>query len=804
MSTPPRKFGAYITIDLETSVKKSFKRTGNPFDPDNKIVYAGWAVGKEGGALMQRFANDMPRGWFGAMLRKYWPQLLVGQNIKYDLLYLTRWQEDLDVYMEWVAAGGNLWDDQLAEYLLNGMTQADHMLSMDELAPRYGGDLKFDEVKSLWKQGYDTKDIDPNLIRRYLIGVTHPDGTREEGDIGNTRTIFQGQLARARAAGQVKSILMNNGSLLCTIEMERNGMAVDVGRGREIAAALEGEIAELVVELVDSLPDDLPFDFNWNSAAQKSALLFGGEVTYKKWAPHLDEKGELQYAFKDELHYVMDDGSTLPEGVAYAPEGPQPVTYKSGKNAGEYKTKKVKVPNLDKPKGAIQDFQYRFDGYTKPNPKWATGTPGQYSTGAEIIIELGDRDIPFLKAFARRTSLAKDLTTYYITIDPKTGEETGMLTLVQADGIIHHMLNHTSTVTARFSSSSPNLQNLPKGNKSEVKTIFISRFKNGKVIQSDFSSLEVYVQAILTKCKQLIKDLKEGLDMHCKRVAQKEGITYEESVKLCKGYTDENGVKVPADPAFEYKRGKAKVFSFQRAYGAGAKKIADSTGIPIEDVEALIVAENTMYPEIEKFNDALIATLESVSEDTGMFVQHPEIPGVTCNLKKGYWRAPDNKLYVWREAPAPKWLATRPRSKGGKISSFSPTEVKNYPVQGTGGEWAKAAMWLAVRAYYARKNWHGLALLVNQVHDAIYTDADDSAAYEAAVILHACMEEASTFMEWYFGWEVPVPVPSDTTWGASMADEGKMPETFKADVRVARLQIRADYINDYTPSFERS
>ena len=49
----------------------------------------------------------------------------------------------------------------------------------------------------------------------------------------------------------------------------------------------------------------------------------------------------------------------------------------------------------------------------------------------------------------------KDLTTYYIADDPKTGEQKGMLTLVGDDGIVHHQLNHNLTVTTRLSSSNP-------------------------------------------------------------------------------------------------------------------------------------------------------------------------------------------------------------------------------------------------------------------------------------------------------------------------------------------------------------
>lgn len=794
---------AYTVWDCETTTKGSYKRKANPFDPENFIVMQGYrrndpnradnAPPNEGIVGEYWGRGKRPSNYFTKLLAG--TKLLVGQNIKFDVLHALN---DPDpaiakanylAWMEWVAAGGNIWDCQLAEYLLNGMTQADHMLSMDELAPRYGGNLKNDEVKALWQAGVDTLDIDPDLLRNYLCGSW--EGVEwSEGDIGNTELIWLGQYERAKACGQVKSILMNMGSLLCTIEMEHNGMAVDKATGLVLAEELAEEIAKLAFEVSAYLPDDLPFDFNWNSGVQKSALIFGGTVKYKKWLPHLDENGQMQYAMMDEVQQVLD------------PVTGEPVRYSSGKNKGEIKTRKVKVPNLDKPKGAIQDVPYTFPGYTKPKPSWEGQTRGLpvdadkrvYSTSAEVIEELGNRDIPFLKSLAKITSLRKDLTTYYITTDPKKGE-VGMLTLVQADGIIHHMLNHTSTVTGRFSSSSPNLQNLPKGNKSKVKTLFVSRFPNGKVIQSDFTALEVYVQGILTKCKQLIEDLRAGLDMHCVRVSQKEGITYEEALYRCKDDSYEFFKE------WDYKRTKAKIFSFQRAYGAGAAKISDSTGMPLEEVEALITAENTRYPEMEAFYTDLTNQLEATASPTSLFVQHPEIPGMTCNLKKAYYRTPDNKLYTWIQAPAPKWLAQRPPSKGGKTTSFSPTEVKNYPVQGTGGEWAKAAMWLAIREFYRVNTFHYRALLVNQVHDALYVDAAEDVAFQAAVVLHACMEEASVFMEWYFGWEVPVPVPSETTWGASMMDEGKLPEGFKDAVKEHRKTVRTLYMNNYQPTY---
>ncbi|CAB3798775.1 DNA polymerase [Pararobbsia alpina] len=476
-----------------------------------------------------------------------------------------------------------------------------------------------------------------------------------------------------------------------------------------------------------------------------------------------------------------------------------------GKNAGEYKTVNKKVDDLTKPKSAMRDYYYEFPGHTEPKEEWASSTEGLYSVAEEVITLLGVRDIPFLKTLASVAKLSKDLGTYYITLDEKTGEYKGMLTLVGIDSIIHHSVNHTSTVTARFSSSNPNLQNVPKGSMdevtgellsgSQVKTVFISRFgADGQIVQSDFTALEVYVQAILTGCTQLIEDLKAGLDMHCVRVSQKEGCTYEEAVLKCKG--DKVRGIAPIQEWVKKRQG-AKEFSFQRAYGAGAQKIADSTGMDIEDVKALIRAEEIRYPELGAYNKAKEDRIKRSRRPTNNIQPHPEVRGLMCQLGKGYSVTPDNKVYSYRESPAPGWLVRQ----GGMAQSFSPTEIANYEVQGAGGEWAKAAMWLAVRAFYARKNFGGLALLVNQVHDALYKDAHKSVLVESSALLHACMVGASDFMEWYFGWTVPVPVPSVTVHGNSMMDEQNFTDEFTDLAEKFRIELRQQYMGGYTPSF---
>lgn len=758
-----RQLKGYTVADVETTITNSFKRTADPFNELNWTVYVGHKSSGEKAVTQERFlTKQASMGWLGRLLEDKWPMILVGFNLKFDILQgIAQDPWSYAVYKKWIVAGGQLWDCQLAEYLLEGMLPESQMLSLDEVAPKYGGTLKAggDVMKDMWKAGICTTEISPDIVKPYL-----------DSDINNTECTLLGQMKRAREVGQTKSILLNMGAQVYIIEAEKNGIHADLAMGLRLAAELEVEIAGLKADMQQYVPADLPpeFEWSWTSRTKLSALIFGGAVKYVKSVHQTDDMGELLYAQKKVDAYVLDNNDcTLipPDAPGNLIDVMSYVVIGSGKKAGQYKTKQISVNDLTKPKTKLTDFYYTFKGYTEPEKKWEGKTKGVYSTAEDVITELGVRDIPFLKAMARHAKAVKDLGTYFITDDPKNrGGKKGMLTLVRANGIIHHQINQTSTVTGRFSASNPNTQNLPRAGegKSVIKTVLTSRWKDeGVIIQSDFSSLEIYIQAILTGDKNLIADLKKKLDMHCKRVASQFDISYEEAVDLCKVQELDEWVE---------RRSKAKGFSFQRAFGAGAVAIAAATGLSVDAVNTLIAAENLLYPDIEPHYVRLTKEIEKNKRNIRKTIPHPSFPGRMVELRTGYHRTPDNKLYAWIEQCAPDYVVKR----GGGWSSFSPPEIKNYEVQGGGAEWAKAAMWIAVREYYRRDNWDARAFLIGQVHDACYGDSHKDVHQEAAAVLHCAMELASPFMEAYFGWPQPVYVPSDTTIGANWAGHDKV------------------------------
>lgn len=806
---------SWLVMDTETTISTYAKRKASPFHPSNYVVMMGWATKDNPHPVGERYQNDdgvRVGQRFIELLGTPGLRFVVGQNVKFDILHIIKDERALNAWMKYVANGGLIWDLQLAEYVLAGQDQQSHMLSMDELALRYDEDLKVDEVKKLWEAGVDTPDIDPDLLARYLLGEDLPNGGRREGDIGVTRNVFLKQLARVQKEGMSRLLMLELGALVASIEMERNGMYVDKELGYKLADELRVELAEAKAELDAYLPADLPFEFNWGNRYHLSPIIFGGAVKYqrreydlkggtKTWDAPTPSTAHLYVCSqKDEIHYVLEGGTTMEclwwehclntEWQGESPEGKSRVQFKAGKNAGEYKTKKVKVDDYDKPKSRMVDAYWEFPGFTKPLEEWASSTDGLYSVSSDVIKTLTENtDIPFLKTLGRVTAISKDLGTYFISDDG----EKGMLTLVGDDGLVHHSINHTNTVTGRLSGNAPNLQNIPKGNKSKAKQMFVSRYgEGGAIIQSDFSSLEVYVQANQTGCKQLIADLRAGVDMHCMRLAAKERMDYAEVVKLCRGWKETlpDGTVVAHAPVkeWDYKRTGAKVFSFQRAYGAGNETIAKATGMTAEEVEALAAAEDVRYPEINQFFAGLEKQIEGNAVPTTNFSAHPANPAVRVQLRISHIRDQDGGKITFRAHPSPAWQLKR-----GITSTFSPTERKNYIVQRGGAQIMKAAMYLMVVELYKRENFGGLACLINTVHDAQYVDAAQQVKAKAAALLHACMVVATAYwVHWHkAGWEITVP--SDTSWGPSMAEEEPMPDEVLAEADGIVKKLREQY-----------
>ena len=755
----------YLVFDSETQTHFSHKRKANPFHPDNYVVLRGWKQQGDAVCSAERFEGKTPDNYLRIPDSV---SILVGHNIKFDLLYeMANNNPDL---IKFYKRGGRIWCTQYAEYLLRAQEQDAQMCSMDSIAESYGGRLKVDGLKAMWDAGVQTSDIDPDLLLDYLIG-TEEEG-RNSGDIGNTEKIFLGQIKEAKALGMIPAIKMRMEGLAATTEMEYRGLKIDVQRAKTNLVKLNKQLEEAKAELeqyIQHIPEEV--GFSWNSRVHTSCIIFGGTIRYQKQDTYIDEKTGALARYKAKADWPLFGGepvdpeecdvveNTLFDGVTYEYGGQPQDRFAGGKRKGDPKFKKVDVPGELKVK--YQDFFYELPGYTEPKNEWkgkqtdGAGNP-LYGTGADIVDELAKRDIPFLKTLGKLQALNKEIGTYYVRYDERKKQHTGMLTCVQKDDhIVHHSLNHVNTITTRLSANNPNAQNIPRGDKSEVKAIFVSRFGDeGSMIEADYSQLEVVVQGLLSGDANLCRDLIAQVDFHCKRVSAKFGCTYEEALVWCK---DEE--KSPDFALWKKRRTGVKEFSFQRAYGAGAEAISDSTGLPIEDVKEMIALEEAMYPGVAKFNQQVENEVNATAEP----FRDPH-RGFRV-FRKGTWQAPTGTLYGWRSYDAPSFLRHK-----GITDTFKPTELKNYPVQGTGGEIVQMILGLLWRWFIKTDNFGGKAFLINTVHDCVWVDCHKDVQDEVARGMKIIMESVPKVLKKYFDIDCPVPFPVEVEAGPNMLD----------------------------------
>jgi DNA polymerase I-like protein with 3'-5' exonuclease and polymerase domains len=683
-----------LTIDLETTIRNTVgKNKASPFCSENKVILTGYKYSGHDSEV------------FNGLLFYYTGEdvdLIVGQNFKFDIQYIRRDAPntyELFIKKDW-------WDTSVAEYILTA--QQKKYPSLDYLAERYGGTLKDDKIKEYWEQGVDTSDIPIDLLEEYC-----------KHDVINTELVAHKQIELAKKRGMYDLVVLMSNATKVYADMEYNGLHIDVSRLDEIQKQLEGERNKIQFTLTGivraAYPDIPPEAWNLNSNQQLSALIFGGDI---KWS-------FCRVVGQKEVEREID---RIPQGV-----------WKSGKNKGEtrYKVIKAKVPS---------DIKERIEGSKRVNLCKAVGIKewennNGYNTSDSTLQTLLNAYIrpeakEFMTSILELRRLNKLISTYCEQIRG----------LIFPDGRVHHNLNSVATDTGRLSSTNPNMQNIPSG---MIKSMFTSRFgKDGCLVQVDYSQLEVVWQAFVSGDEAMKQGIRDGVDFHCMRLAKKEGMDYDKVVQLC---------KVEESPEWVEKRKKIKTFTFQRAYGAGANAISESTGMPIAEVEELIKNEIEMYPKVEQhFNDVKVLAERNK--------RHSKI--VDCEV--GYYTSLTSRAYHYKEY----------ENDWGK--KLSPTQLRNYDIQGgaTGDLVPAYLHHLYVKLMNSKHK--DKIKLINTVHDSILLDIHNDILYGVCQGLKRDLEDVSVLQN-SFGITFDIPLRVDVEYGSDwMNMKSFRPEDFKS------------------------
>ena len=341
---------------------------------------------------------------------------------------------------------------------------------------------------------------------------------------------------------------------------------------------------------------------------------------------------------------------------------------------GLYKNGKTKYKLVDKTVDVKPFIKY------VPDPEKVSAKTGQISVDDSVLNDMlkhtFDKEaIRIIEGLLKYRELSKQLSTYVQGLSKHVMDE-----------FIHGKLNHTATVTGRLSSTNPNLQNISNN---PIKQIFNSRFNDGVIVEVDFNQLEVVALAHVTRDIQLIRDISGGVDIHS---ALYEGLFGRKPTKE------------------ERKPFKAR--TFQLIYGAGAKAIAKQAGCSLDEAKKFVDVFYTRYPQVAKWHTEFAEQVERES---------------TYELNEDGLRE-KVKTFVLHTETGRKFLFKEYFNEGSwstRTYNFSPTELKNYPIQGLAtGDIVPMMLGIIFRALEGRDD----VKMVNTIHDSLMFDVAGSAA----------------------------------------------------------------------------
>ena len=495
-----------LVVDVENSVVRNGRATdGRSQNPSNSLVSIGICdvdTGETDYLAVYHKERQDPADKFDAFKKRIESaKLLVGHNIKYDLQWL--WSVGIDYR-------GDVHDTMIGEYIL---ARGERMsISLKNSCERR--DLqhkKSDIAESYWDKGIGYEAMPWSIVEEY-----------GRADVEATRDLYLEQLGDYIGSPLQRTLELTNKMCVCLAEIEYAGMKIDTDVLNQVEfdfrrekAAVQRRLDEMVYHVMGDRP------FNLSSPEQLSQILFSRaprskDEHYKffqldrwfkprvpptKFKQYLKTGCEPVYRTTG-IHCVTCDGKgkihkLRKDGTPYK----NAMTCKDCGGAG---TRYVQTRD-------IAGFKIN-----PPDYQWATA--GGFSTDKTKLRIL----VKQLKAKIAGKSNAKveEAIEFIEKVERLGALETYLSSFVEGvrkrllGNILYAEFNQCRTATGRLSSSSPNLQNMPRGGTFPVKKAFVSRFDEGVLLEFDFAQLEFRAAAFLADDARAKHEIETGFDVH--------------------------------------------------------------------------------------------------------------------------------------------------------------------------------------------------------------------------------------------------------------------------------------------------
>lgn len=496
-----------IDVENTITIHEYTKRNGEiekvtdntPYNPNNKLVSVGLRHPEMSGIayLSVNHVTTIDQKSNFAYVQGVLNQtdLLVAHNMKYDLAWL--WESGFKY-------DGDIWCTQVAEYISNRGLKTG--LSLKALCNKYNLTAKLDNTD------YDWENLDQ-----------HPWDELQEygvGDIISLGELFDLQWKRYqdKDAGLMPTMNMSMDFLKCLIEMEKNGAHIDTDALKVLEKEYLKESESLEKELYIMASDvmgDTPIRLS--SPDFRSELLYSRKVKDKKKWKILFNIGTDKNTGKKKWRPRYSK-SRFNKTVRANTEVVRRTTVHHCKECDNGHIQKVKKDGTNW-KNTTKCVVCNGSGYTYASTNGVAGFKliprgVQDASAAGFVsdsdtLELltanasGDAKI-FLKKWSRLNAVRTYLDTFVGGIWKHIGD----------NDILRTSLNQTITATGRLSSTAPNLHNQPRGGTFPVRKVFTSRFSGGKIIKTDYSTLEYRIAGFLAGCEVVLNAILTKEDAH--------------------------------------------------------------------------------------------------------------------------------------------------------------------------------------------------------------------------------------------------------------------------------------------------
>lgn len=319
----------------------------------------------------------------------------------------------------------------------------------------------------------------------------------------------------------------------------------------------------------------------------------------------------------------------------------------------------------------------------------------------KIVRDWGSKieKVNYITVLLKYRELNKLLTTYIEPLPNKVG----------ADGRLHGSFNQSATVTGRFASNNPNLQNLPY----PARQMFVAP-EDKIIIGSDYSQIEPRFLSHISQDEHFMEVYLEGRDLYSE-IASK---TFKQPIEECG-----DGSKW---------RKMAKVVLLGMMYGISSMSLAESFSLSLQEAEQIYIDFKEAYPTMDNWFKETNAHADKFGFVQTMFGRKRRFLGHQQIAKSYHLRHKaiqkhlgKENFNVWqeknlsRQAKMDYWAVAKDYNRVARQSI-------NAVIQGSSADIMKKAMVDIYRHIKDKEGWD----IIGTIHDEVLLEIPATATKE--------------------------------------------------------------------------